>query len=61
MIKDGPLKSAIEADKEGILIQKYTVYVKMEGSLIKETITRKHRQGTYHDTTYREVMFRCND
>ena len=58
MIKDGPLKSAIEASKEGIIRQEYTVYRERNGMLVKETIVRKHKgdEFNYHDTSFIETL-----
>jgi len=57
-IKAGPFKTALEASKAGIIRQEYTVYKLKHNIMVKETIIRKHKNGSddYHDTTHIETL-----
>ena len=55
-MKDGPFKNAVEAEKEGIIKEEYSVYRKRNGRLIKEVHIRDHKKMVddiydYHDTS----------
>lgn len=50
---EGPFKSAVEAEKLGILKEEYVTYRIVDGYLEKKTVVRSHKvtDNDYHDTT----------
>ena len=50
MIADGPFKSAVEAERQGILKEEYVTYRVVDGYLEKKTVVRSHKKEDYHDT-----------
>ena len=53
---EGPFKSAVEAEKLGILKEEYTIYKVRNSMLVRETHTRSHKQSDYHDTSTVEPL-----
>ena len=51
MLEHGPFRSAVEAEKQGILKEEYVVYKVHNGYLVKETFVRDHKGEDYHDTS----------
>ena len=50
-MKEGPLKQAVEKDHGNeVLMQQFTTFKLREGTLLKETVTRRFEFfGDYHD------------
>lgn len=60
-LKEGPFKDAVEAEKEGIIKEVYTVYRKRDGMFVKETYSRRHQYQDesiydWHDTSSIEPL-----
>jgi hypothetical protein len=57
MIKDGPLKTAIEAPTDNVLKQELTSYILEDKVLVKRTVVRKfNANGDYHDYSTSEPL-----
>jgi len=55
-MKEGPFKSTVEAQKDGVIKEEYIVYRKRDGILVKETSVRKHKLNDYHDISTVEPL-----
>ena len=62
-MENGPFKSAVDAEKQGILKEEYTTYKVANGYLEKTVTTRNHKTvaSDYHDTTSTERLVKVNE
>tara|TARA_B100000902_G_C27151299_1_gene833896 strand:+ start:435 stop:662 length:228 start_codon:yes stop_codon:yes gene_type:complete len=62
VLKDGPLKSAIDADAEdnNIIKQELTTYKIIDNMLTREVVTRTYYGNDYYDTTSHEPLIEIN-
>jgi len=60
---NGPFKTAVEAEKQGILKEEYTTYKVVDGYLEKTVTVRTHKTvgGDYHDTTATERLVKVDE
>lgn len=57
MIKEGPLKTALNAPTDNVLKQELTSYVLEDKILVKKTVVRKfNANGDYHDYSTSEPL-----
>ncbi len=57
MIKEGPLKTALNAPTDNVLKQELTSYVLEDKVLVKRTVVRKfNANGDYHDYSTSEPL-----
>ena len=60
---EGPFKTAVEAEKLGILKEEYVTYRVTDGYLEKKTVVRLHKPvgEDYHDTMSTERLVKVDE
>tara|TARA_B100001057_G_scaffold245470_1_gene245793 strand:+ start:639 stop:827 length:189 start_codon:yes stop_codon:yes gene_type:complete len=62
MMKEGPMKSMVEGDTEGVVKQEFITYRKKNGMLVKESTVRNFQSnGDYNDSYYDEPLVSLGD
>ena len=62
MMKEGPMKSIVEGDTEGVVKQEFIQYRKRNGMLVKESTVRNFQSnGDYNDSYYDEPLCKIGD
>jgi|MDSY01.1.fsa_nt_gb hypothetical protein len=60
MLKQGPLKYAIE-NTEGVISQELITLRVRDGQLVKETVTRRFNGDDYHDCSSYEPVIKLEE
>ena len=52
VMEDGPMKGAVDAETENVLLQEFVTYSVRDGeTVVKTVVTRTFSEGDYIDTT----------
>ncbi|MBK93519.1 MAG: hypothetical protein CMP33_04615 [Rickettsiales bacterium] len=61
-MKEGPMKSMVEGDTEGVVKQEFIQYRKKNGMLVREKTVRQFQSnGDYNDSYYDEPLVKLGD